>query len=173
MSSRALIYGRFQPFHLGHLLLTRWTLERFEELVFLIGMASESYTFENPFTAGERIIMIRRALSEAGIDLSRIITATIPTLEVGIGNVSQVLSYVPAIDALVTRNFRIMRIFRDAGLKVIVPPAFDRARLKGEVIRRLMVEGDEDWKNRVPTEVYKYIEEIDGINRLKEIVRYE
>ncbi|MEM2787642.1 MAG: adenylyltransferase/cytidyltransferase family protein, partial [Archaeoglobaceae archaeon] len=79
---RALIFGRFQPFHLGHLNVIRWALERFDELVLLVGMADESHTLRNPFTAGERITMIRESLKEEGISLDRIITATVPTMSV-------------------------------------------------------------------------------------------
>jgi len=48
--SRALIFGRFQPFHLGHLMVIKWALEKFDELVLLVGMANESHTLLNPFT---------------------------------------------------------------------------------------------------------------------------
>lgn len=171
MGKRALIYGRFQPFHLGHLKLSLWTLERFEEIVYLIGMASESYTLLNPFTAGERITMIRLALQEYNVDLSKTITATIPTLEIGMGSVSTVLSYVPSVDALVTRNYQMKRIFEDYGMRVIVPPAFDRDRLRGEAIRDLMLKQDPEWKRRVPRSVVEYIEGIGGVQRVIEIAK--
>ncbi|MEM3478355.1 MAG: adenylyltransferase/cytidyltransferase family protein, partial [Archaeoglobaceae archaeon] len=38
MQKRALIFGRFQPFHLGHLEVIKWALKSFDELVLLIGM---------------------------------------------------------------------------------------------------------------------------------------
>ncbi len=46
--SRALIFGRFQPFHFGHLNVIKWALEKFDELVLLVGMANESHTLLNP-----------------------------------------------------------------------------------------------------------------------------
>jgi len=59
MALRALLYGRFQPFHKGHLAIAKWAYNelKVDEMVFLVGMASESYTPRNPFTAGERIEM--------------------------------------------------------------------------------------------------------------------
>jgi cytidyltransferase-like protein len=103
---RALIFGRFQPFHKGHLSIVRWALEErgFEEVVLLVGMASENYTPRNPFTAGERIEMIRLSMMDAGIPLERIITATIRTLETSIGSVHYVLSYVPKVYIILTRT---------------------------------------------------------------------
>ncbi|MBP1357507.1 MAG: adenylyltransferase/cytidyltransferase family protein, partial [Sulfolobus sp.] len=41
---RGLYPGRFQPFHLGHLSVIKWALERVNELIILIGSAQESHT---------------------------------------------------------------------------------------------------------------------------------
>ncbi|MEM4620366.1 MAG: adenylyltransferase/cytidyltransferase family protein, partial [Desulfurococcaceae archaeon] len=86
MVRRALLFGRFQPFHKGHVSIVKWALYEvgFDEIVFLIGMASENYTPRNPFTAGERIEMIRLSLKDSGMPLDKAITATIMTLETSI-----------------------------------------------------------------------------------------
>ena len=54
---RGLLIGRFQPFHGGHLEVVRKirTDRPAASLLIGIGSAEESYTWENPFTAGERI----------------------------------------------------------------------------------------------------------------------
>ena len=64
---RVLILGRFQPFHNGHAELVRYAEKNYEEVVIVIGSAQESYTFRNPFTAGERYEMIYNALGTLGI----------------------------------------------------------------------------------------------------------
>ena len=69
---RAVLPGRFQPVHKGHIEVIKWALERVDELIIVIGSAQESHTFENPFTAGERMLMIREALREINVDFSRI-----------------------------------------------------------------------------------------------------
>ncbi|MCQ4350098.1 MAG: adenylyltransferase/cytidyltransferase family protein, partial [Sulfolobales archaeon] len=61
---RALFPGRFQPIHLGHIEVIKWTLEKFDEIIIVIGSSQESHTIMNPFSAGERIEMIRKALIE-------------------------------------------------------------------------------------------------------------
>ncbi|MEM4292401.1 MAG: nicotinamide-nucleotide adenylyltransferase, partial [Archaeoglobaceae archaeon] len=119
MQKRALIFGRFQPFHLGHLEVIKWALKSFDELVLLIGMADESHTLRNPFTAGERIWMIRESLIENGISLDKIITATVPTMSVYVGNAFYILNLVPKIRAIITRNPIIAQVFKDAGLEVL------------------------------------------------------
>lgn len=169
--ARALLFGRFQPFHRGHLEIVRWSFEEmgFDEVVFLVGMASENYTPRNPFTAGERIEMIRLSLADYGIPLSRAITATIRTLETSIGSVYYVLSYVPRVDYILTRNPVISKIFIDAGVKVAVPPLFNREEWRGARIRELMARGDDKWREAVTPNTAGYIEEIGGVERIRRI----
>ncbi|MFN3383651.1 MAG: nicotinamide-nucleotide adenylyltransferase [Archaeoglobaceae archaeon] len=166
MQKRALIFGRFQPFHLGHLEVIKWALKSFDEVVLLIGMADESHTLRNPFTAGERIWMIRESLIESGISLDRIITATVPTMSVYVGNAFYILNLVPKIKAIITRNPIIAQVFKDAGLEVLIPPNFNRERFRGTTIRKMMLNG-ENWKDCVPNAVARIIESINGVERLK------
>lgn len=166
---RALIFGRFQPFHMGHISIAEWAIHErgFDELVFLVGMASENYTPRNPFTAGERIEMIRLSMRDRGIPLEKIITATIMTLETSIGNVHYVLSYVPKVSTIITRNPVISKIFMDAGVSVLEPPLFNRDEWRGEVIRRKIAKGDPSWRNAVTPSVAEFIERIGGIERIR------
>ncbi len=166
---RALLYGRFQPFHRGHLAIAKWAYKELgvSEMVFLVGMASESYTPKNPFTAGERIDMIRLSYRDEGLPLDSMITATIHTLETNIGSVVYVLSYVPKIDYILTRNPIITKIFSDVGLKVMRPPSFNRESWRGEVIRKLIIEGNNSWKDIVTPSVAKFIENIGGTERIR------
>jgi nicotinamide-nucleotide adenylyltransferase len=148
-----------------------WALreEGFDELVFLVGMASESYTRRNPFTAGERIEMIRLSMRDSGIPLDRVVTATIPTLETNIGLANYVLSYVPRVDALITGNPQLARIFSDYGLRVVKPPSFNRGEWRGEVIRRLMASGDPAWRRTVTPSTAEYLESIGAPGRLRDL----
>ena len=165
---RALIFGRFQPFHKGHLAIVEWAMDRgFDEIVFLVGMASENYTPRNPFTAGERIEMIRLSLRDRGIPLEKAITATIRTLETSIGSVYYVLSYVPRVDAILTRNPVISKIFLDAGINVVEPPVFNRDEWRGERIRELIAKGDPAWKDAVTPSTARFREEIGGVERIR------
>ncbi len=75
---RGLLVGRFQPFHHGHLAVVREVRAKRpdEELILGIGSAQESFTWKNPFTSGERMEMVSRALHEAGVDWRPLRTAT-------------------------------------------------------------------------------------------------
>ncbi len=168
---RALIFGRFQPFHKGHLSIVKWAFENLgiDEIVLLVGMASENYTPRNPFTAGERIEMIRLSFMDEGIPLSKLVTATIETLETNIGCVTYVLSYVPKVDFILARNPIIARIFRDAGLEVVKPPLFNRDEWRGDRIRALMARHDPRWRDTVTRSTGEFIESIRGVERVAEL----
>ncbi|MEM0092031.1 MAG: nicotinamide-nucleotide adenylyltransferase [Saccharolobus sp.] len=166
---RGLYPGRFQPFHLGHLSVVKWSLERVDELILLVGSAQESHTISNPFTAGERIEMIRNSLKDEGIDLSKIFIIPIPDILMNSVWVYHVTSYVPKFDIVFARNPLVVRIFKEANYKVEVPPAFNREKYNSTYIRRLIVFSD-NWSELVPKAVYEYIIKIQGDQRLKEIV---
>jgi len=61
----AVVIGRFQPFHDGHLSLVRRALEAAPRVVVVIGSAFQARSPKNPFTWQERAEMIRLALPEA------------------------------------------------------------------------------------------------------------
>ena len=78
MVNRGLYVGRFQPFHLGHLDAIKNVLKEVDELVIVIGSAQYSHSSDNPFTAGERLVMVHRALLEAGVDYSKLWIVPVP-----------------------------------------------------------------------------------------------
>jgi nicotinamide-nucleotide adenylyltransferase len=144
-----------------------WALDRFDELVLLIGMADESHTVRNPFTAGERIWMIREALKEAGVGLDRVITATVPTMSVYVGHALYIVNLVPHVHAIITRNPVIAQVFRDVGLEVVLPPEFNREKYRGTTIRHLMLTNG-DWETCVPEKVAEIIKYLNGVERIKQ-----
>ena len=167
--TRTLFIGRFQPFHKGHLAMVKEILKTNDEVVIGIGSAQYSHTGENPFTAGERFEMIKRALDAEGIHDYHIVP--IPDTHVHSVWVSHVKSLVPSFDAVVTTSDLVVRLFREHGLKVLSPPLVSRERYSGTEVRRRMQKGG-DWESLVPPSVSAYIREIDGIERIRETYRY-
>jgi len=150
MSGRALFVGRFQPFHRGHLATVKRILETNDEIIVGIGSAQYSHTGENPFTAGERYEMIKRALDAEGIHDYHIVP--IPDTHVHSVWVSHVTSLVPRFDAVYTNSDLVVRLFREHGLKVLSPALVDRERLSGTEVRHRMLKGG-DWESLVPSVV--------------------
>ncbi len=100
---RALFVGRFQPFHLGHLQCVKKILSENKEIVIVIGSAQENFTAENPFTVGERMEIIRTALSQEGLETRAIIVPVPDTFESTIW-AKRVLSYCPKISGRAYSN---------------------------------------------------------------------
>ncbi|MFH0970944.1 MAG: adenylyltransferase/cytidyltransferase family protein, partial [Candidatus Micrarchaeota archaeon] len=63
----ALVIGRFQPFHNGHLEAIRKMIKDNGKLLLVIGSAQESRTRKNPFSAKERMEMISACLGKGDL----------------------------------------------------------------------------------------------------------
>lgn len=61
----AVLIGRFQPLHNGHMALLRAALERAEQIVVVLGSAWQAPNPKNPFSWQERAQMLREALPPA------------------------------------------------------------------------------------------------------------
>jgi len=163
-----LYVGRFQPFHLGHLEAIRYILKQVDDLVIVVGSAQHSHTLENPFTAGERITMIRRALDEAKISPSVYVIVPLPDWDIHMVWVSHLLSQTPAFQIAYTNEPLTGRLLKEAGLKVHHIPFYHREKYMATVVRKRLLAGG-DWKALVPKAVQKYMVEVDGIDRMLDI----
>jgi nicotinamide-nucleotide adenylyltransferase len=170
MANRGLYVGRFQPFHLGHLSAIEEVLKEVEELVIVIGSAQYSHNSSNPFTAGERLVMVRRALKEAGIDYSRLWVVPVPDVHLHMLWVSALEGYTPRFNVVYSNEPLTCRLFTEAGYKVKSIRFFERKLYVSTLVRERMLK-DESWKALVPKSVADFIMEIDGVNRLRDLNR--
>lgn len=162
--------GRFQPPHTGHLTAIKNILNECDELIIVIGSAQYSYTFKNPFTAGERIEMIRLMLKEEKIPLDKVIIVPIPDIGEHSLWTSRVKTFVPRFDIVYSNNPLVQRLFTDAGYQVKPIELYRREEVIGTLIRKKMVE-NEGWRQYVPKVVVEYIESIGGVERIKQICK--
>jgi nicotinamide-nucleotide adenylyltransferase len=167
-SKRALFVGRFQPFHLGHLQALEFVFSQAEELVVAIGSAQYSYEPDNPFSCGERLIMIRNALNENKIDPSRYLIVPLPDLHRPMAWVTWTVSLVGNIDVIFSNDPLTKRVFTEKGYEVKPIPLYNKDIYRGTEIRRRM-KTDETWRDLVPKSVSSYVDAIDGVNRLKDL----
>ncbi|NPA96775.1 MAG: nicotinamide-nucleotide adenylyltransferase [Crenarchaeota archaeon] len=168
-SKRGVYPGRFQPIHWGHVKVIEWALQRLSELVIVVGSAQESHTLSNPFTAGERIEMIAAALEDAGIDKSRVWIVPLSDIYMNAVWVRYLAMNVPRFRYAIARNPLVVRLFREAGYEILMPPPFERERFSSTNIRKLMLMGSSEWRNMVPPSVARIIDDIKGVERLREI----
>ena len=162
---RGVFVGRFQPFHKGHLEAIKKILGDVDEAIIIVGSSQYSHRLDNPFTAGERITMIRRAMEEEGISLSRIWIIPVPDVHQHMLWVSQIVGYCPNYDVVYTNEPLTCRLFLEAGLKVEKVPRIKRDVYLATEIRKRMLAGG-NWEELVPGSVASFIKEIEGHVRL-------
>ena len=170
MVIRGLYVGRFQPFHIGHLDAIKEVLGQVDELVIVIGSAQYSHTLNNPFTAGERLVMVRQALREAGVNLPRVWIVPVPDVHLHMLWVSAVEGYTPKFDVLYSNEPLTRRLFMEAGYTVESIKLFERQVYSSTFVREKMLK-DESWTTLVPKSVAEFINKIDGVNRLRDLAR--
>jgi nicotinamide-nucleotide adenylyltransferase len=161
-----LLVGRFQPFHYGHLAAVKFALGKVEYLYIAIGSAQKSHERENPFTAGERIEMIKAALDGAGIDGRRWMAIPVPDAESHSIWVSTVVSLVPRFDVVFTNDSLTYLLFKEKGFKVIAVPYKNRKEYSATNVRNSILER-KDWKKLVPPEVARLVVDFRGEERVR------
>lgn len=163
---KALFIGRFQPFHKGHLHVIEEIVDKLEYLIIGIGSAKMSYTVKNPFTGGERAMMIRNSL----IPSKREKCFIIPIGDINRYNVwvSHVEDLVPPFDLVVGNSKLTALLFSEKGYEIYNPKNYSRETYKGEVIRERMLTG-KSWREFVPEGTANLIDNIKGVDRIRTI----
>ena len=169
--TNGLFIGRFQPFHKGHLATVKFALERVEQLVIVVGSAQKSHELRNPFTAGERIRMIKQSLDiDDETDVRRILIIPVPDTDVHALWTHQVDMLVPKYDVVFANDLFTLMLFQEKGIKALEAPLYRRDEMKATEIRKRMI-AEEIWEDLVPIPVSKVIKEINGVERVKALSR--
>ena len=182
-TTRGLMIGRFQPFHKGHLQLSKQILRECNELIIAIGSAQFNYIYKDPFTAGERVLMIHAALLESGLDLAKCYIIPIANDENNARWLGQLKSMVPHFDVLYSGNEFVKVLAQQQPILVKKPFFSKKDEYNGTNIRRHLAAAasitssmrprkkSQNWKRLVPSAVSRLIEEIDGVNRIKILLK--
>jgi nicotinamide-nucleotide adenylyltransferase len=167
MTRRGLMLGRFQPFHKGHLALAKQILSECDELVIIIGSAQFNFIDKDPFSAGERVLMIHDALKEAGIDLSRCYIIPVANDENNARWLAYLRSMVPPFHVLYSGNDFVKYLARsqDSDIAIEEPVFAEVNEYNATNIRHLMQDG-KPWEHLVPPAVANVIQQVGGIVRI-------
>lgn len=165
---RGILIGRMQPLHNGHIQVIKQILNEVDEIIIGVGSAQLSHEIKNPFTAGERILMIKQALVENNIDPSRYYI--IPMEDINLNGlwVAHVKMMTPPFTKVYSGNSLVKELFLEEGFEVASPPLFNRKVLSGTEVRKRILEDDE-WEKLVPQSTVDLIAEIKGVDRLKNL----
>ncbi len=167
MLQRGLFIGRFQPFHLGHLATIKFALKSVDQLVIVVGSADKSHEIRNPFTAGERVEMIKNSLdNDSEINISRIFVIPVPDTNLHALWTGQINLLVPRYKVVFSNDPLTIILFNEKGIRVVEPRLYKREQLSSTEIRTRIVK-DASWKKLVTTETLKVIKEVRGIERIK------
>lgn len=167
----AVIHGRFQPLHLGHLEYLLAGAERCDVLV--VGITNpdpETTTDEltdparssagaNPFTYYERHLMIEGALRNAGVDRERLRIVPFPH-----SFPERLLHYAPRDATYLLTVYddwgetKLAR-FAELGLRTEVMWRRTDKPISGSRVRSALAEGDGIWRSLVPSAVAGVIDE--------------
>ncbi len=164
-----MIHGRFQPFHVGHLVYLRAALERCQTLIIGItnpdpesvreeAEASHRHRKEaNPYTFFERQMMIREVLLDERVDLRRVVFVPFP-----INLPERWRYYVPAGTVQFIRVFsdwerKKVERFRGEGYEVQVLHPGAKKEVEARDVRALIESGG-DWRPLVPPGVARVLD---------------
>jgi cytidyltransferase-like protein len=164
-----MIHGRFQPFHNGHLEYLRGAADRSDEI--WVGITNPDPTRikpepsdplrhlpeSNPFTYAERLLMVKAAAQDAGLELARVHVIPFPVNEPELWD-----AYVPPDVVQYIRLFsdwggtKLDRL-RAAGYDVVVLDEGAEKEISGADVRAAL-RGGGDWEALVPPGVARVVQ---------------
>jgi nicotinamide-nucleotide adenylyltransferase/phosphinothricin biosynthesis protein PhpF len=169
-----MIHGRFQPFHLGHLEYMRGAAERCDELWVGITNPDPARVLpevsdparhlpeSNPYSYDERLLMVKAAAADLGLDPERLHVIPFPVNEPDLWP-----AYIPEG---ITQYLRLFSAWggekqerlREAGYEVVILDEGVEKELSGADVRAAMRAGA-DWEALVPPGVARVLRALDRV----------
>ncbi len=166
---RGLYIGRFQPFHKGHLNSLKWCSDKVDELIIAVGSSDKSFELRNPFTAGERIEIIREnIITEIKEKRDKIILIPVPDVGVHLLWTYNIDLLVPRYNTVFTNDPFTSMLYKERGVEIIHPDLISREVMSATEVRH-RIASDKNWQELVPTPTIKLINEIEGVDRVKNL----
>ena len=168
MRRPGLFIGRFQPLHNGHVHALKDIFAQEEQVIMVIGSAQACFTPDNPFTTGERIMMLEGVLKELEVPCLRFQIIPVPDIHNFRRWVNQVKQYVPPFGVVYSGSETTRQLFSEQKHPVKEIALRQKKILSGTEIRRRMIHG-EDWESLVPRTVLELIQQIVGVQRVRSL----
>jgi nicotinamide-nucleotide adenylyltransferase len=159
--------GRFQPFHLGHLSAIKQALKIVDFLYIGIGSTQYSHEKYHPFTIGERMEIIKKALDEKKVPNDRYKIISIPDIHDNTAWPAYVQKLVPPFDTVFVGDDGLVKELFEKHTKIPAEIVSKEINICATDIRNAIVNGG-NWKKYLCSSTIKYLEKIDGLNRIKQ-----
>jgi nicotinamide-nucleotide adenylyltransferase len=154
---------------LGHIAAIKFALTNVDELIIVIGSSQASYDQQNPFTAGERLSMIKDSLNaDTLINCKKTLIVPVPDTNVHSTWTHSVDMLVPKYDVVFTNNAFTGYLFIQRNIPVTEPKLLNRNDLSGTEIRMRMLKNIK-WTHLVTEQTQIVIQKINGVERVKKI----
>jgi len=169
MQSGVVFIGRFQPPHNGHKKAILYLLKKYKTVKIAIGSSDKKRTSSNPFSAKERLFLLKKIISQNEIIQSKPIPKSEkeikfsilpdnPSDEKWVQNISK--KFPKSKFAIFSANSRVRSLLKKAGYSLDPSPFYNRIYWEGTKIRNL-IRKNKPYKNRIPKEIQTYIENED------------
>jgi nicotinamide-nucleotide adenylyltransferase len=169
IAMRSIFIGRFQPIHLGHLHTIKQILDKGEDLIIAIGSSQYSHTPNNPFTGGERVMLIKQALLDEGLPMERIDIIPISDININPLWIAHLKSYVPYFDKAYSHNALVQQLFKDAGITLDETALLERTSYSANHVRDLIRWGNDEWETLVPKGVVELMKKHGFVERIRAV----
>jgi nicotinamide-nucleotide adenylyltransferase len=163
-----LFVGRFQPLHNGHVFAIKYALKECDFLYIGLGSADKSHEERNPFTAAERIAMIKATLEGKNVDPKTWMIIPLPDTASHYLWTKMVKMLVPEFDVVFSNDELTSRLFEEEGVVTIEVPLQKREKLAATEIRNKILTG-KPWEDLVPKPVTEIVKKIKGEERIRKI----
>jgi pantetheine-phosphate adenylyltransferase len=151
----ALIVGRFQPFHKGHLFLIKKAINMAEKVIIGIGSAN-IIDVNNPIDFETRKKIIKAVFYKEGIEQKLLKIVPLDDFFDDQKWFFNLKKQVGEFDLALGNNQWTNNILKKAGHKVLKVDYYNREKFEGWRIRRLIKEGKR-WQDRVPKYLINFV----------------
>jgi len=162
--------GRFQPFHLGHLSAVKQALDTVDFLYIGIGSAQYSHDNYNPFTLDERTEIIQKALEEKGVSKKLFKIIPIPDIHDNDAWPAYVQKLVPKFDIVFVGDDGLVKELFEKHTDIPVKMVAHEITVCATDIRDAIIK-NKDWKKYLCDSTAEYLEKINGIKRIKNLLQ--
>ena len=131
----ALVVGRFQPLHRGHIYLLRCALTIAKDVIICIGSA-DSRDAENPFSLQTREALLQRALKREAIAQHVMRIFTLNDTPDDDEWLAQAIQKAGSFDVVIGNNNWVNDLFKQAGYPILEIPLLKREVFEGKAIRQ-------------------------------------